>query len=219
MNKTASVILPTSNRYHVVLENIKNIKLQSYSPLEIVVCDDSDREYYKANNADFLKELANLGVTKYFYVARFDHDGNKDYGLARARNFGVVEASGEYLIFLDDRITPAHEDMVAVFVRKLEESKSKVWYFGDKGAQKQSFVENCSAIRRSHIVDAGLFMERIDKYGGMSRELIGRFTRQSFRFVYVPEAKAKQVCKSSGWDRKPAQIEEMKKLLEKLFAR
>lgn len=215
-----SVVLPTANRYKVCKQNIQNILSQTHKPLEIVVCDDSEKKYYLEHGEGFRKDLKEMGIEKYFYTARFDLNGKKDYGLARARNFGVIESIGEFLIFFDDRITPANPEMISVFVEKLHQAgKQKVWFFGDKGSQKQAFVENCSAIRRSQMVDAGMFVERIDQYGGMSRELIARFARQGFRFEYVDEAKAQQVCKSGGWDKKPAQIEEMKKLLEKLFSR
>ncbi len=215
---SVSVILPTSNRYHVVFENIENILKQDYPDFEIIVCDDSDAEYYKSNSADFIKKIEKYKNVKYIYVARFNHEGKKDYGLARARNFGVVASEGEYLVFLDDRITPNCENLISTFVGFVKETK-KIWYFGDKGAHKTSFVENCSCIRRSEMVDAGMFNERIDKYGGMSRELIARYAHQGFKFQFVPAAIAKQCCKSDGWERKTPEVIEMKDVLKRLFDR
>jgi hypothetical protein len=69
------------------------------------------------------------------------------------------------------------------------------------------------------MVSAGMFCERIDQYGGMTRELHTRFSSQGFIFKYIPEAKAKQVCKSGGWDKKPEQITAMNSLLDKLLLR
>ena len=148
----------------------------------------------------------------------FDIDGNKDYGLARGRNRGIVESTGEFLVFLDDRITPNKPNVVQLFVNALIKDKKK-WVFGDKGAQKTSFVENFSAIRKSEIVDAGMFCERINKYGGMTKELHGRFSRQGFDFVYMPECTAEQLCKSSNWDKKEKEIPQMKELLNRMFSR
>jgi glycosyltransferase involved in cell wall biosynthesis len=213
-----SVILPTSNRYEVALENIKNILEQSYKMIEVIVCDDSDKDYFEKNSESFRQKL-DKNRCKYVYCARFDANGKKDYGLARSRNFGVIESEGEYLVFLDDRITPAEPNAISIFVSSLKPSKEKIWVFGDKGANKTSFVENFSAIRRSHIVVAGMFCERVDQYGGMTREIISRYTNQGFKFKYVPEAKGKQVCKSRGWDKKPEQISQMGKLLEKLWGK
>ncbi len=213
-----SVILPTYNRYHVCKENIENIQKQSYKDFEITICDDSDAVYHKENHADLEKYVKQHKNVKYYYTAMFDKDGKKDYGLARARNQGIIHATGEVLIFLDDRITPATEDVFGKFYAAVKNSK-KTWFFGDKGAQKTSFVENFSAMRRSEMVDAGMFCERINKYGGMTRELHGRFTRQDFHFTYMSECTAKQVCKSGGWDRKDKEIPEMRALLAKMFSR
>lgn len=214
-----SVILPTSNRYHIAQENIENILTQDHPSFEIVVCDDSDAKYHKEKSAAFIEFVAKLDPkVKYFYTAMFDKDGKKDYGLARARNTGIIEASGKHLVFLDDRMTPANPNVLSLFTAAINRS-DKVWYFGDKGAHKESFVENFSAIRRCEMIDAGLFCERINKYGGMTRELHGRFTRQGFSFKYMPECLAKQLCKSSGWDKKEAEIPEMKDLIRKMITR
>jgi glycosyltransferase involved in cell wall biosynthesis len=213
-----SVIIPTSNRYEVALENIQNILAQSHKLLEVLICDDSDKEYFEKNSESFRQKL-DKDRCKYFYCARFDAYGKKDYGIARSRNFGVIESEGEYLVFLDDRITPANENSISIFVNSLKSCKEKVWVFGDKGGNKTSFVENFSAVRRSHIVIAGMFCERIDQYGGMTREIISRYTNQGFKFKYVPEAKGKQVCKSRGWDKKPEQISQMGTLLNKLWGK
>ena len=213
-----SIIIPTHNRYEIALDNINNIKNQKYEKKEIIICDDSDQKYHNLNGKKFENNLQDLNV-KYIYCARFDDKGNKDYGLARARNFGVIESQGEFLVFLDDRITPDGELSLINLIKPLRSKNEKLWVFGDKGAQKTSFVENFSAIRRSNMVSAGMFCERIDQYGGMTRELHTRFSSQGFIFKYIPEAKAKQVCKSGGWDKKPEQISAMNLLLDKILLR
>jgi glycosyltransferase involved in cell wall biosynthesis len=100
--------------------------------VEIIVCDDSDRDEFNKNSKNFRKEILAHPNVQYQYVARFDIDGNKDYGLARARNFGTIAANGEFLVFLDDRITAADKVLVQVFVEKLRSTSAKLWLFGDK---------------------------------------------------------------------------------------
>lgn len=214
-----SVILPTCNRYKTVLENVKNILNQDYPDFEIIVCDDSHptTELGKKEFLDFIEK--NSKKVKYFYVAQFDKDGNKDYGLARARNTGVIESEGEFLVFLDDRITPDIPNFFQIFAGALK-SKNKTWFFGQKdNANKESFVENCSAIKRYYIIDAGGFNERINQYGGQSREIIFRYAHQGFKFEYLPEAKAKQIAKSDNWEVKNKQIENTKSILMKIYRR
>ncbi len=214
-----TIIIPTCNRYDVAIRNVENLQKQTWPEIEIIVCDDSDKEEFHKNSKNFRKKLQEFPNASYHYVARFDIDGKKDYGLARARNFGVLNANGDYLVFLDDRITAADENMVRIFVEKLKANLGKrLWLFGDKGAQKKSFVENCSAVRKRWLVDAGMFNERIDQYGGMTREIERRLTHQGFAFEYLPDAKGMQLHKSTGWDKKPAQIEQMRKVLDRLFS-
>lgn len=220
MNKNkVSIILPTCNRYEVCKENVENILKQEYADFEIIICDDSNLEYYTANYEEFSKFISsNKKKVRYVYCALFDRKGKKDYGLARARNFGIIESTGEFLVFLDDRITPDKPNVIELFVNAIKGSE-KTWFFGNKGADKSSFVENFSAIRKSEMVDAGLFCERINKYGGMTRELHGRFTRQGFKFMYLQDCLARQICKSSGWEKKDKEIPEMRDLLKRMFSR
>jgi glycosyltransferase involved in cell wall biosynthesis len=196
INTNISVVIPTCNRYKVVLENIKNIRQQNVST-EIIICDDSHIDDRK-QNLETVQEITKL-ADKYVYTALYDHEGNKLYGLGRARNKGVIEANNEMLVFLDDRITPNASNMLQVFADKLEKSKKggKIWFFGDKGAQKTSFVENCSATWRQDLITAGMFSESINAYGFMTRELFSRLARQGWQFVYVPEALATPLCTGS----------------------
>jgi glycosyltransferase involved in cell wall biosynthesis len=193
-NKTVSVIIPTCNRYEVLLRNIHNIRRQTY-PVEIIVCDDTDKKYLGENKNQIkqIKEQAD----KYFYTALYDHEGKKVYGLGRARNRGVIEASGEFIVFLDDRITPANNEMIHIFANKLQKHGSLHWLFGDKGAHKTSFVENCSAVRRKELIISGMFSETINSYGYMTREIFSRHKKQGFKFVFIKEALAKPICSGS----------------------
>ena len=193
--KKVSVVIPTCNRYAVLLRNIQNIRKQKYPKIEIVVCDDSHIKDYKENEK-LVKEIKDV-VDQYFYTALYDHEKNKIYGLGRARNRGIIEASGEIIIFLDDRITPANEEMVPVFAKLLSNKKGKIWLFGDKGAHKTSFVENCSAVMRRNIILSGMFPETINSYGFMTRELYARHRKQGFEFIYVPTALARPLCTGS----------------------
>ena len=211
--KLVSVIIPTCNRYDVVLDNANKIKQQDYPNIEIIICDDSMPQYRDTNNE-------NLNIIKshfrYYYTARFDEHGNKLYGIAGARNQGIVEAQGEYIVFFDDRIYPLNLNCISIFVEKLDSSKDKIWYFGNKGKEKISFVENFSAIRRNQIIDAGMFCERIDKYGAMTRELIARYIHQGFTFQFVEEAKASFSVESTDRERKSQEIKIMREFLQKL---
>lgn len=210
-----TVIIPTCNRYSVLIKNIENIKTQDI-PTQIIICDDSHISDMKANNEDVekVKSLAD----KYFYTALYDHERNKLYGLGHARNKGIIEADYDILVFLDDRITPDSPKMISLFVENLKKLGQKNWVFGDKGAHKTSFVENCSATWRSDLINAGMFCEAVSSYGFMTRELFTRLARQGWKFTYVPEALAKPL--QSGTRRndvqRDKQIEYSRNILKKM---
>ena len=121
-------------------------------------------------------------------------DSDPGYNLAKVRNMGAIQADGDILLFNDSRILPekdAVEILVAEFGKKWND---KIWYFGNKGGNKQNFVENFSAIRREHYLKGGGCCERIKQYGGMSQELRTRFAFAGFKFIYLPEMKATTLC-------------------------
>lgn len=182
-----SVIIPTCNRWGVLMDNIGALEDQTYKNFEVVVCDDS-----------VAKEQANIIETeqrqkRFSFPVRYlwtGKENEKEYGLAKARNLSVVESIGEILIFCDDRLR-MHPSAIEGFVKMLQsfDKTKKVWLWGSKG-QFKSFVENFSATWRRSLIDGGMFNERIDEYGGMTQEISGRFGSQGFRFEWCPQSLA-----------------------------
>lgn len=203
-----SVIIPaTFDRASQVREIMTALDQQTYSNLEaIIIWDEVLKDQDLPNHYDVNFPYRHL-VT-----------GKEGYNLAMARNLGIIEAKGEYLLFCDSRMKP-EKDALEVFLAKAREqdSDTRIFFFGEKGGNKKTFVENFSFIKRSHIIEAGMFNERIDHYGGMSQEIRERLKSQDFCFEYIPEAKATQLLKSSSRSaEKRQEIIKMKNLLYKL---
>ena len=199
-----SVIIPTYNR----LDNIKTIlgKLHDYCSIEVVIADD--------NSDDGTKKWYENNKFKYPFTVKYINTEKDGYNLAMARNLAVIEATGEYLVFLDSRLYPKQFGITNLIKPLLE--GGKIWSYGKKGGfDKKSFVENWSAIRREHLIKAGMFNERITEYGGMSQELRARFSSQGFDLKYTPDAEAEIISKSGKKGRRK-QIQNMKSLLLKL---
>lgn len=212
-NSLVSVIIPTTpekvDQTHLLLSGLEQSK---YRDIEAVVVFDQCLEPDKAFQ-DF--KMASKGLYSFpvKVLATNEYGG---YNLAKARNLGVIEADGKYLMFCDNRMKPA-PDAIDEFLKALRSNpRDKVWVFGEKGGGKETFVENFSLIRRQSFIDAGMCNERINQYGGMSQELRTRFARQGFEFGYCPAAKAEQLCKSGLSLQKRDGIIEMKNLLFKL---
>jgi glycosyltransferase involved in cell wall biosynthesis len=81
-----SVIIPSFNHAHFLHDAINSVKNQSYKNTEIVVVDDGSTDNTKELIVDFPD-------VKYVYQS--------NQGLSAARNTGIKNSNGEYLVFLD----------------------------------------------------------------------------------------------------------------------
>src|SRR5436190_9110386 len=88
-----SVIIPCYNQAHFLNEAIQSALAQTYSHREIFIVDDGSTD----NTAE---------VAAGFASARYIRQENS--GVSAARNTGLKESRGEYLVFLDadDRLLP-----------------------------------------------------------------------------------------------------------------
>lgn len=201
-----SVITPCFNNLKNLEDQFEALKAQSYPIAEWVIVDD---------NSDLALGMEGL-VTKFrseaSFAIRYLNTHKDGYNLALARNLGIIESIGKYLMFLDGRIIP---DPTAVGVF-LSNYKANNWLFGDKGANKNAFVENFSFVQRGDVIKAGMFCERIDEYGGMSQEIRERWLGQGKEFLYVREATAKANNSSKMTPERRQSIIRMKERLYKM---
>lgn len=195
--KLVSVIIPaTYERAKQVKEILNALAGQDYKNIEAIICWD---EVEKNDIASELQE----SITWPFPL-REVYTIKDGYNLAMARNLGVIEACGEYLLLCDSRFKPEKES-IGQFVKRFNDFKEedRVWFFGNKivkgiPADKGTFVENWSMFRRQHLINAGMFAEWMNVYGGMSQELRSRFLAQGFELVYCPEIYADEILSSSS---------------------
>lgn len=188
---SVSVIMPTCNRAQVLAENLAALAGQSYRAFEVVVCDDGSSDNTRAVVEEARREYGY--AIRYIQTGNFAQGDAKPYGLAKARNMGVIDAIGKIVVLCDDR-QRMHSGAIEAFVRQLEKvakerGNTKVWAWGSKGAYK-GFVENFSATYRQELINGGMFNERMDEYGGMTQEISNRFTRQGFALTWTPTAVA-----------------------------
>ena len=82
-----SVVIPTYNRQHLVIEAVESVLAQTYSDFEIIVVDDGSTDDTAAKLRPYLDRLQ--------YVVQ------QNRGVAAARNTGIRRAQGEFICFLD----------------------------------------------------------------------------------------------------------------------
>lgn len=94
-----TVIIPTYNRVHSILDAVQSVLRQSFKDFELIIIDDGSTD----NTADVLKPVIETEArVKYVYQENAERSA--------ARNHGIRLASGLYICFLDsdDEYLPNH---------------------------------------------------------------------------------------------------------------
>lgn len=92
-NKLVTAIITTHNRKNLLMSAISSVQKQTYKPLELIVVDDASSD----GTGAVLERLSKQYKFKYIYISKEESKGGN-----YARNKGIMEASGEYIGFLDD---------------------------------------------------------------------------------------------------------------------
>lgn len=210
-----SVVLPVYDKPDIIRKCLTAIANQTYKNIEVIVADDSIPEENRLVVKDFA-QFVNIPV-RYIKTAQIIADTNntegyKDYGLARARNIATIEATGDIMVYCDQRQIP-EPDAIEEFCKYV---KSRHWIFGDKGANKDSFVENFSCVLREDIIRFGLFSERGTEYGFQSQYCRAIARAQALKTEFCKSARAVPTGKSSNRNRKRQDIIHSKNKLFKM---
>lgn len=208
-----SVVVPVCDKPEIIRKCLNAISEQTHKNIEIIVADDSLEGESLSLVMDFAKYVP--FPVRYMNTAEVvvggEVDYSKDYGLARARNEATIEATGEVMVYCDQRMI-MEPNAIEEFLKRLATNK---WLYGNKGGKKE-FVENFSCVHRASIINAGLFSERMVWYGGLSQESRSRWRWQHNITEYVESAKAIPTGKSSNRNRKRADIIKAKNRLFKM---
>lgn len=103
LENKVSVIIPAYNAEKYIERSVKSVLSQTYTNLEIILVDDGATD----STGMICDELASKdSKIKVFH--------KKNGGMSDARNFGINEASGDYICFLD-----ADDTYHDTFVEKL----------------------------------------------------------------------------------------------------
>lgn len=120
-----SIIIPTYNYGTYILQAIDSVVSQSYKDFEIIVIDDGSTD-----NTEQLIESNYSNVVRYFY------QDNK--GPGAARNKGLEQAQGQFIIFLDadDYFLPENLQVKVNFIQNhphVDWAFSDVFFVDNKG--------------------------------------------------------------------------------------
>lgn len=113
MNPIVSIIIPTYNREKLINETINSIKKQTYKYWECIIVDDHSSD----TSLELLKKIENEDSR--FKI--FSRPNYKVKGANSCRNYGIENASGDFLMFFDsDDLLKENclENRVAEFKKK-----------------------------------------------------------------------------------------------------
>lgn len=206
-----SVVVPIYDKPDIIRKCLDAVSKQTYKNIELIVCDDNLSKENRALVNQFAK-FVNFPV-KYLRTAQIIMDdeypdGHKNYGLSRARNIGTIEATGDIMVYCDQRMA-MDSTCVEEFVKY---AKLRYWLYGNKGVPRP-FIENLSCVYRVDIIRFGGFPETITKYGFLSQYCRNIATQQALKTEECKTAKAVPAGKSSNRTRKRQEIIDAKDTL------
>ena len=89
-NKLISIIIPVYNAETYIEKCIQSIRKQSYTELEIVIVNDGSTDKSREICEDFRKQDTRIRIIN-----------KENEGAAAAKNTGLDEANGDFLMFVD----------------------------------------------------------------------------------------------------------------------
>lgn len=203
-----TIVITTYNRANVLARLLHHLTHQTDLDFEVVVAIDGSTD----NTEDVLSEL------KVPFSLRWLNTHCRDYGLAVARNQGILSARGRAVVLLDDDSFPDPE-FVAAHKRSAtpgvitggprhpadSADKRLAWKMRELARlpaltpmtiphlrrewPNAYLIENNICLLREDFIGMGLFSERLKLYGFIGQEFFGRAAFLGIRYQYNPDAK------------------------------
>lgn len=178
-----SVIMPTHNRKTLITKAIDSLLVQTYQNFELIIIDDGSSD----GTEDFLKQHYTKEIEckkiKYFHI--------KKQGVCKARNFGLRQASYDWIAYLDSD-NQMYPHFLQTFVEAICRYKKQTYYAqwdmlsGVASVWKEYNYDN---LLKRNFIDLGVFVHSkylYDKLGGFDEnltrlvdwELVLRYTKK-----------------------------------------
>lgn len=145
-----SIIVPVYNVGKYIKKCLDSIEKQTFKDYEVIIVNDGSKD----NSMDIVKDY------------NFKIINQKNKGLSAARNRGVKEANGEYIIFVDsddyidrdllknvNNSLDNNPDVVRFQIREVFEDGSKIIDYKEKEFKGKSGVEAFELISGYHFVE------------------------------------------------------------------
>src|SRR4030043_683400 len=195
--KNVSVVIPTYNCGHYISNAIESALSQTIAPYEIIVVDDGSTD----NTCEIVKTHKNTGRVKYLF--------QQNKGLPGARNAGILQAEGEFIVVLDaddeldkkmvsmclEQVEKENTDWCIIDILRIENTgsgiKKEIYRSNipkenlDKGILVDDFIRRAPFFRKRILFEIGLYDEDMcirEDWDINIRMILG-----GKRFSYIPE--------------------------------
>jgi glycosyltransferase involved in cell wall biosynthesis len=218
-----SIVIPTYNRLPILQKCLRALEIQTYDAnivtgYETIVVDDGSTDGTIEWLQSSASELPHLKIYEQAHK-----------GASAARNFGVEQAQGDTIIFIDSDIvvmpTFLHAHADVLLQKQQELGTDRVFTYGAviNTANFESptsepyklldfsnayFATTNVAIARHWLLEVGLFDLDFDLYGWEDLELGVRLKNQGIQMVKCPEAVGYHWHPAFSLDRIPRLIEQ-----------
>lgn len=172
-----SCIIPTYNRPEVVKRAIASALKQTYKNIEVIVVDDGSTEPY------------NLTGVRYF------KPWEKNRGGSAARNYGLTQAKGEYIVFIDDD-NELHAGFVEKTLAVIQQydveavTTGRVVNYGDRVVNAIPTITQFPAIDWGWLIKKKVFEKiKYDEqiWGDEDADMGIQFVKQDYSYTVTPE--------------------------------
>jgi glycosyltransferase involved in cell wall biosynthesis len=192
-----SIIIPCFNSGSFLLESVESCFHSEFKNFEIIIVDDGSHDPITIS---LLEGLDGGNEIKVFR--------KPNGGPASARNFGVLQSQGDFLLFLDsdNRI---HPDYLSIGLNVLFKDPfvgvvySKPRFFGDNRLNEKprfvprefsrdailagNYIDTCSIVRRETFLEVGGFDEHPDLIGWEDADLWIRISQTKWKFHFLDQ--------------------------------
>ncbi|MCD0473691.1 glycosyltransferase [Flavobacterium sp. EDS] len=112
MANKVSIIIATYNRAHLILDTLESVYAQTYTNWECIIVDDG--------STDNTEKIVNDLVSKDSRFIFLNRPSERPKGPNAARNFGIENSTGDYVLSLDsdDWILPEHLELKVEVLKK-----------------------------------------------------------------------------------------------------
>ncbi|MDI6807390.1 MAG: glycosyltransferase [Candidatus Eisenbacteria bacterium] len=207
-----SVVIPTCNKKHLLSRTLGALFSQRFdgSRFEIVVVDDGSRD----GTSEILASPHPVPLV-------FERHA-ETRGRAPSRNTGILRATGEIVVFLDDDMIVG-PDFIQAHVTAQGDARKRVVignvstapeangssvsrYLDTRGVKKvkdkknippRYFLTNNSSVKREFLISVGLFDPEFVTYGFEDVDLGHRMGKVGGEFVYAENAKSFHIHRHS----------------------